>query len=138
MKYLQIFIIAILFFSAGCGVKNHCASFSSDREYFRSSAMVASSNANIAQERALFGAKQLLAEEIDKYIKSKLGDSGVDSSEYSETRIITARQTVLNNVSIICNRHTMHKGRNYGHVAIEVSKTDVDDILVRTFQLKQR
>ncbi len=138
MKYIQLVFIAFLIFFAGCGVKNQCAGFSSDREYFRSNAMVASSNANIARERALFGAKQLLAEEIDKYIISKLGDSGVDSAEYSETRIITARQTVLNNVNIICNRHTMHKGRNYGHVAIEVSKTDVDDILVRTFQIKQK
>lgn len=121
---------------SSCSVKNICENFHSDNEIFRSAALASSNNPTLATERALFAAKQRISKEVDQYIKDKYQLQTLIEDEAYEARIITARKTVLNDVNIICNRQTTRRGVYYGHIAIEISRNDIESHVNRVIKQK--
>ena len=127
----MIFII-----TNSCQVKNLCENYQSDNKTFRSSALANSSKSNLAEERAILIAKQKIAESVDNYIKEKYELQTFIADTIYEKRILTARKTVMNNINIICSYRTFRKKMHYAHVAIELSKNDIDEYVNRIIKPK--
>ncbi len=131
MKYIILYFALILFVTMGCSMKNLCENYNTDANVFRSSAMEKGKNVSFAEEKALFSAKQKIAEQVDDYIKTNYELHTLLEDRTYEIRIRTARKNVLNNIEIVCKRNTSSKGLVYSHVAIEISKKDIDKYVKR-------
>ncbi len=117
----------MILFSFSCTVKNLCGDYQGDSTTFRATALASSKSPNLASERALLTAKQEIAKDVDNYIRKKYELQIFREDSVYQSRIITARKTVLNNINIICSHRSVRKDLTYGHVAIEISHQDVDD-----------
>lgn len=127
MKKNLIIILSVILLSFSCSVKNMCGDYLGDSSTFRANALASSKSPNLAAERALLSAKQEIAKDVDDYIKEKYELQTFREDSVYQSRIITARKTVLNNIQIICSHRSTRKGLTYGHVAIEISHQDIDD-----------
>lgn len=83
-------------------------------------------------------AKQELAIDVDNYILSKYNHKTfLEDSEF-EAKITTARKTILNDITISCSRTVERKGIFKAYMAIEMSKSSIDEEVKRRLKAEIR
>ncbi|MBN2778732.1 MAG: membrane lipoprotein lipid attachment site-containing protein [Bacteroidales bacterium] len=132
----SILAIVILFVLSSCSLfeKRICSGYESDATTFRAHANAISTDTQFAQEKALFIAKQNIAEEVDIYILDKFDYQTFLADPLFEQKLTTARKTILSDISIICSKTIPKKELFKSYVAIEISKETIDRELKRRLQ----
>lgn len=131
---LLAIIILILLSSCSIYEKRICSGYESDETAFRSYANAISTNTQYAQEKALFIAKQNIAEEVDIYILDKFDYQTFLADPQFEQKLTVARKTILSDISVICSKTIPKKEMFKSFVAIEISKETIDRELKRRLQ----
>ena len=135
---LLSFILSFTLISCNLLNKNLCINYVSDDDYIRSYAEAKSSNPQLAAEKSLFQAKQNLSKLIDDYILEKYNHKLFLEDPDYETKISTARKTILSDINIVCNRDKNRKGVHYNYVAVEISKKEIDTEVEKRLKEKIR
>lgn len=132
----SILAVVILFVLSSCSLleKRICSGYESDATAFRAHANAISTDTQFAQEKALFIAKQNIAEEVDIYILDKFDYQTFLADPLFEQKLTTARKTILSDISIICSKTIPKKELFKSYVAIEISKETIDRELKRRLQ----
>lgn len=126
-KTIIIILITILLQSCVLLNINPCKNFVSDAITLRTNSEAISTSIEFSEEKALLMAKNTIAEDIDNYILEKYNyKTFLADSEY-EDKVNYVRKTILTNINIICTK-TVKKGSMYkSYVAIEISKSNIDN-----------
>ncbi len=111
-----------------------CSNYKSDEYFFRSKASAISSDKNMAEEKALFIAKQNITKEIDDYILNKYSYKEFLKDPDFEKKLNTAEQHILENISVPCKKTILKRDRFKSFVAIEIEKKSIEKSLEK--QLK--
>ncbi len=106
----------------------------SDKNYFRASAMATSSDLSLAKEKALLNAKQRIVTLInsntksvtDRYVNEReFGDASEFEQKFENLTREVADETI-SNIVVACEKASvLDNGKYRGFVAIEVSKEDI-------------
>jgi hypothetical protein len=131
-----ILAISILVFLSSCSIyeKRICSGYESDATTFRAHANAISTDTQLAQEKALFIAKQNIAEEVDIYILDKFDYQTFLADPQFEQKLTVARKTILSDISVVCSKTIPKKELFKSFVAIEISKETIDQELKRRLQ----
>lgn len=127
MKKLLIYCFAIISISS-CSILdyNFCKKYVSDETHFRAYSQAIGINSQLAQEKALLLAKQEITIVVDEYIMKKFNHQTFLADPDFETKITTARKTILNNIFVVCNKTIPRNKMFKSYVAIEISKDEID------------
>jgi len=133
IKKLLIPTIVILFSFQSCSIleKRICSNYESDNLHFRSHANAVSTDAQLAQDKALLIAKQEIAEEVDIYILDKFSHETFLADPNFEAKLTAARKTMLSDITIVCSKTIPKRDLFKSFVAIEISKDTIDTELKR-------
>ena len=109
--------------------QNPCRAYFTDDMTFRAFSESTSTNPQFSEEKALFIAKQEIAVQVDDYILTKFNHKTFLEDPDFESKITTARKTILTNITVVCSRTIEKRGMYKSYAAIEISKADIDKLV---------
>jgi hypothetical protein len=115
---MGLFSVVMLLDSA-CSRKLSCSHIQCDTEYYRASGEAYSTNQDLAYEKALHSAKNMLVREISKDIHEKSG-----AGEQLLNKTLSSGLT-MKEMKVVCKHIDKHKGSYRCSVALEINKKDM-------------